>query len=227
MSGESITKHQADILEQSAESIEKKTKVGSAVPGKDATAYYKAKYIADEDVPIEEKNYYLDKLGLKSRTQIALPFTDHDLKVIHDKEKMLELQHFDTWIQKTYNMYGDPNTLKLINEIYPEYAQAREEELNSILDIKKRMHILAIHGPRDKKDLFLLYKYGTDAEFREAVGADIGPAVSTAYAPGLFNNRRKERRAAALDLSGTGLLTYNAKPPRTMAGLPTLAKYAP
>lgn len=220
-----INKRQAKELDESQEQIEAKTKQGVSIEGKSGRDYYGAKYLADRDIPYLEKKDYYSKTG-GSNAQTIIPFTDKDLKVIKEKERMQEQMNFDEWIQKTYDIYKDPNTLRLLNEIYPEYFDAREEEIEEMLDIKKRMHMLGLRGPRDKKDLYLLYKYGTDDQFKSVVDQDIGPGKqipASEYKAGFFNNRKLARQGFTAD--SAKYRAAEARTERKPGSLKTLSMY--
>jgi hypothetical protein len=178
-------------------------------------ASYPAKYVADTEPQIMDKSMYYEKVRSKQTAEgyplhqaiTTIPFTDQDVAALKEKERLTELKNFDQWLMSKYNVFGDPNTQKWMTEVYPEFYNARESQIEDMLEMQKRVNRIGIRGVHDKDDLFLVYKMSTDPDLKDMLTRAPGP-VPTArtdipdqedrYVRGLWKQKMKQRRTEVL-----------------------------
>jgi hypothetical protein len=93
-----------------------------------------------------------------------IPLEDWVLNYYEDKKKALEYAQFEKWIQNTYDL-SDPNHVRLLQEVHPEYFKIREDYITSQLELVKRFELVKLRGPQSREDLIFVYMLLNDPDF--------------------------------------------------------------
>lgn len=72
------------------------------------------------------------------------------------KRQKAELANFDAWVGKNFHK-NDPMARKFLQETYPEYYEAREKLAVERAKFALRVFLLKLRGPKNQKDLILLW----------------------------------------------------------------------
>ena len=72
------------------------------------------------------------------------------------KREKAELANFDAWVGKNFHK-NDPMARKFLQETYPEYYEAREKLAVERAKFALRVFLLKLRGPKNQKDLILLW----------------------------------------------------------------------
>lgn len=72
------------------------------------------------------------------------------------KRQKQDLANFDAWIGKNFHK-NDPMARKWLQETYPEYYEAREKLAVERAKFALRVFLLKLRGPKNEKDLILLW----------------------------------------------------------------------
>jgi hypothetical protein len=136
---------------------------------------YPAQYQATKPFPTIVKTAALRaaKGGKDIDPQFVVPVTEEDVRAMQQKQRMLEQVRFDDWITRRYQPWGDPAKCKWLQEIYPEYFEARRQENEAHHDIQKQFTDVMIRGPKTKEDLYLLFKTAEDDSVYRRVAGEI------------------------------------------------------
>lgn len=79
------------------------------------------------------------------------------VSMLEQKRQQEELLAIEQWLYKTFDL-SNPLVVRYVNELYPDYLQRRQEQLNKDIDIMKRLAMIRLQGgPRSKDDLLLKY----------------------------------------------------------------------
>lgn len=79
------------------------------------------------------------------------------VSLLERKRQQEELLAIEQWLFKTFDL-SDPLVVRYVNELYPDYLQRRQEQLEKDIDIMKRLAMIRLQGgPRSKDDLLLKY----------------------------------------------------------------------
>jgi hypothetical protein len=124
----------------------------------------------DEQFPVD-LNAYDDRdklMQMKLQTQAnmkdhpgitdfgVLQATDQDFEWLERKRAAQEIANLQKWFAKYYDR-ASPEQKALAHKLYPEFYQMREQLLNKMIKLQKRIAKLKIHGPRNQRDLLLQY----------------------------------------------------------------------
>jgi ligand-binding SRPBCC domain-containing protein len=148
---------------------------------------YPAQYQATRQFPSEVKTEAL-RAALRDGDKdpsYVVPVTEEDVRAMEQKKRMLEQVRFDDWITRRYQPWGDPAKCKWLQEIYPEYFEARRQENEAHHDIQKQFTDVMIRGPKSKEDLYLLFKTGEDQTVYDRVAG----AIPVFKGPGEYKNK--------------------------------------
>lgn len=189
------TRKQANSLDE----IQRKLDVVMQVGGNEsAAAGYPAQYQAMREFPTQIKAKVLAASGAAAGPNYVVPVTDDDVKTYRQKEKMIEQVRFDNWVSNNYTPWADPATAQWLQDIYPEYFEARQQENEAHHDIQKQFTDVMIRGPKTKQDLYLLYKVSQDGDvFNRVTGAiSAMPQVSPMNPSNILYDQIMHRRDA-------------------------------
>jgi hypothetical protein len=79
------------------------------------------------------------------------------VSMLEKKRQQEELMAIEQWLYKTFDL-SNPLVVRYVNELYPDYLQRRQEQLEKDIDIMKRLAMIRLQGgPRSKDDLLLKY----------------------------------------------------------------------
>lgn len=172
----------------------------------------------DEQFPVD-LNAYDDRdklMAMKLATQKkehpgvtdfgVLRATDEDFEWLERKRAAQEIANLQKWFAKYYDR-ASPEQKAMAHKLYPQFYQMREQLLNKMIKLQKRIAKLKIHGPRNQRDLLLQY------------------AIESGYIPAdpLENILHPERAAAQSDAAkrrknyARGLLNPNARARQDLA----------
>jgi hypothetical protein len=87
--------------------------------------------------------------------------TDDDIKYLLDQRKKEELYNYDQWFYQTFRPGADPNKLALARDLNPDWFKRREQEINQQIEIAKKLAKLGLRGPRNQKEVELMYAIDT------------------------------------------------------------------
>jgi len=82
--------------------------------------------------------------------------TPQDLEWLQKKQEVEAKFNFDRWIGQNFNT-NDVVTRQWLQQIYPEYHDAREQAMVDRAKFALRIHLLMMRGPKDHKDLVLYW----------------------------------------------------------------------
>lgn len=82
--------------------------------------------------------------------------TPQDLEWLQKKQEVEAKFNFDRWIGENFNT-NDVVTRQWLQQIYPEYHDAREQAMVDRAKFALRIHLLMMRGPKDHKDLVLYW----------------------------------------------------------------------
>ena len=85
-----------------------------------------------------------------------LSVTDRDIRNYQAIQEQMESAAFDKWFGEHFNR-ADLPTRRLGEELNPEFFEEREKALVEKYDIKLRLDLIKLYGPRDEKDLTILF----------------------------------------------------------------------
>lgn len=99
-----------------------------------------------------------------------LTVTDRDIRNYQAIQEQQESAAFDKWFGEKFNR-ADLPTRRLGEELNPEYFEEREKALVEKYDVKLRLDLIKLYGPRDEKDLMILFGL-QNGLLREDLGAE-------------------------------------------------------
>lgn len=82
--------------------------------------------------------------------------TPQDLEWLQKKQEVEAKFNFDRWIGENFNT-NDVVTRQWLQQIYPEYHDAREQAMTDRAKFALRIHLLMMRGPKDHRDLVLYW----------------------------------------------------------------------
>lgn len=140
---------------------------------------------------------------------VAYTPTETDYNVLKRKNAEKELVAFDSFVSRYLDPTSDPAIASYLKQVYPEFIDRRLKEIDSKLDIQRRLAQIKIKGTPDKEDLMFLFTLMNmaeqnsgdwqqfDAWLRAPVFDPNPPGVSDDFSRG-FLNARKWLGAAAI-----------------------------
>lgn len=82
--------------------------------------------------------------------------TDADFRLIEQKRKLEEEAQYDKWLGENFHK-GDVAARKWLQDTVPEYYEVREREIDERADFAATVAKLKLRGPRNTKEMILLY----------------------------------------------------------------------
>lgn len=86
--------------------------------------------------------------------------TDQDFEVLRRKRDTEAFANFDAWVGKNFHT-NDLATRKFLQEIWPEYYEARERAMVERAKFALRVNLLNLRGARNEEDLALEWALNT------------------------------------------------------------------
>lgn len=175
-------------------------------------AEFPAQYFPDsekEDTRIALKK----KLLAGARPLGDAQLTDRDIEWYQKKEEVKQRIVFDQWWSKLFDT-TDINKLRLAQEMYPEYYQMREQEIDRQSAIQKKLAMIKLRGPADLSDITFIYALQNGEVNLRAVPlynldkADVNTNVR--YQKGIFHPTRWIKAKQSFNIPqylGRGILT--------------------
>ena len=120
----------------------------------------------------------LKSLGIDSIYTLSA----REVLVLCQKQSEHDLIAFEQWLSTQHNMC-DPNTVKLVEDLYPEHFERRLDEINRRVGVQKQLAKIKMFGPQDCEDLFFLFTIHNMA-------ADDKTAFWDYYKKPMFNTSR-------------------------------------
>lgn len=196
---------------------------------------FPAQYYSGAAPPLLEKRRYYEKLTGKKNLNISIPFTDKDVETIKQKEKMAMLARFDLFVTRNFDPSLNPTRGEWLQKIYPEYFDARKKEKDEIHRLRSQYEDIVLYGPKNKDDLYLLYRIDQDVEMRARISGNTSMQTANIksykdvdgpkFQRGLWNWWKEERRkdAKAGILGATSAESVKAEnPPKYPGGYRTI-----
>lgn len=140
---------------------------------------------------------------------------DKEMRYLESKRSAEERLKFDQWFASIFNT-SDITQQRVAKELHPDYFTAREDYIKRQGELQYRLAMMKLHGPRDKRDLELLYMLQTgNINLRVAPlylldGADDKPEER--YKRGLFSPARFAKGADYYPHSGRQILETTGRP---------------
>lgn len=110
--------------------------------------------MSGRDELIKEKMEFMDKDGMTPFGRVQA--TDADFEWLRKKRETEAEANLDAWIGSNFHT-GDVTTAKWLSEIYPHYYEVREQEIMDRAKFALRVKLLLLRGPKNPKDLILLW----------------------------------------------------------------------
>lgn len=162
------------------------------------------------DELMQEKMEFLKAGGQTGNTKFGqITATDEDFEWLQRKRDTEALANMDAWISDQFHT-GDVATRKWLQEVYPDYYEARERELMDRAKFALRVKLLLLRGPKNHKDLILLWGLQTGQIELDRDWDRIGPSQSAPdqateqrhFKKGLFNPLRYRTDGERLSAQG-------------------------
>lgn len=152
---------------------------------------------SSRDELMKEKMEFLEKTGDATTPFGIVTATDEDFKWLQRKRDTEAAANLDAWISQNFHV-GDVTTRKWLQEVYPEYYAVREQMMMDRAKFALRVQLLLLRGPKNHKDLILLWGLQTGQIQLDRDWDRIGPTEETLSADkeqerfqkGLFNPLR-------------------------------------
>ena len=119
-----------------------------------------ASYPHKEEPSIWEKRRYANLLAPNSKISTTLDITDQDIRALKDKAYRATEAEFNNFVGQLLEPAKNPANKEFLRKIYPEWFEKQKRLIENWHDTKKRVESLLLMGPRNKEDLFLLYRLG-------------------------------------------------------------------
>ena len=160
---------------------------------------------------------YVRQLGQVGgmQPQVSYVPTEADYSVLTRKNREKELVAFDAFVSRYLDPTRDPAIAQYLKQIYPEFIDRRLKEIDSKLEIQRKLAQIKIKGTPDKEDLLFLFTLEQLAldqnlpwqQFDEWLRAPVfdpnPPGVSSTFSRGLLNARKWLGYANVPMVSGT------------------------
>jgi uncharacterized membrane protein YgcG len=192
---------------------------------------FPARYLARSEPPIREKSRVIRALntaygGIVPKSQVVLPLTDKDVEAWQDKEKMALQLDFDNWVTRKFDPFANPAEREWLQKIYPEFFEARVDEVKDLAELIVQYNNIMISGPKTKEDLYLLYRVTNDHELSHRLTSSIGLKQQVApvqeFARGIFNYSKQARYERARDYLSGNVYPGDYRYGSTIYGYPNL-----
>lgn len=82
--------------------------------------------------------------------------TDADFKILEQKRKLVEEANFDAWLGQNFHK-GDVTSRKWLQEVVPDYYDAREKEIDDRAEFAKMVSKIKLRGPKTTEEMVLVY----------------------------------------------------------------------
>lgn len=165
------TQNTANELAEMAKRFDYTSVPGVLVPAESQGNAFKAKYADITPVPFQEKKQLAQAVGA-DRIQTVVNVTDEDRRVLEHKGNLKQLMDFDKWVTAIYKPSADPSHSKFLQEVYPEYYEAREREMEDLHHLQLQWGKVCLRGPKSKEDLYLQYRVSMDPFLRYRLESD-------------------------------------------------------
>lgn len=161
------------------------------------------------DELISEKHQMMDANGMTEFGQVQA--TDRDFEWLRKKRETEAFANLDAWVGENFHT-SDVATRKWLQETYPEYYEARERLMVDRAKLALRIKLLKLRGPKNEKDLMLIWGLQTGRVKLDRDWDRIGPyqergqfnraGEQERYKNGLFSIRRYVSGSERADNAG-------------------------
>ena len=110
---------------------------------------------SDADQRMKDKMQMMDPKTGQSPFGLVTA-SDADFRLIEQKRRVAEEANFDRWIGEKYHK-GDVVKRKWLQDVVPEYYDAREQDIDERAEFAKTVAKLKLRGPRTTDEMILLY----------------------------------------------------------------------
>lgn len=169
----------------------------------------------EQDQRMRTRQQFLKEGGGDGKTPFGIvTATERDFQWLERKRKEEDAAQFDAWVGQNFHK-GDVAARKWLQETMPEYYEARERIAVDRAKFALRVFLLKLRGPKNEKDLILLWGLQTGRIKLDAGWDKIGfhepttdanmPANHARFAKNLFGPYRylsqseRENQSKAVD----------------------------
>lgn len=184
------------------------------IKGRDETGGFPAQYHAGGIPPLLEKQKYLSVVNGGAQERISIPFTDRDVEAIKKKEEMALLAEFDMFVSQNFDPKRNPAKGEWLQKVYPEFFESRKKEKDETHRLRSQYEDIILYGPKNKDDLYLLYRLNSDDEMKKRItgvtgyqDVDVRGVSDSKFQRGLWNTRQEDRLRSGI---GLGQASYIA-----------------
>ena len=111
-----------------------------------------------------EDDHRLEMANALASAARPLPYTMDEIKAIERKLQQGAEMGFDGWFANTWQFESDnPVMQRWARDVNPEYFRRREEQIQNMAELQKKIALMKLYGPRTAEDLELLYAIDTGA----------------------------------------------------------------
>lgn len=140
------------------------TNIGGTASGGNMTSAFPRKGFGraepDRDELVRMKQQMMDDKGMTKFGEVYA--TDADFEWLKRKRETEAAADFDNWVGNNFHT-NDAVTRKWLQETYPEYYESREREMTDRAKFALRLALLKLRGPKNEKDLILMWGLQTGA----------------------------------------------------------------
>ena len=156
--GKSLAKETKKLQSQfqKPDRLEENNKDGTGAPN------FPARYFPDSDMPNKIEAYKAAWQNFaKGDGDTALfqkPVMPKELvRYIEGRQEQETLLKFEEWLFKTFD-FSDPNVVRYVHELYPDYMERRLSQLDADISLMKRLAKIRLQGgPQSREDLQLRF----------------------------------------------------------------------
>ena len=153
------TQKEAKLLAQHGDKLMKDTTIGlegTSRRGKELNAAYFSQPEAERIRRLRQNytKYLADKL---EPAKINYNVTNEELKDLIRVSNEADLYEFDQFFGQSID-FSDPAQARFAYEIYPDYFEKKEAEVERHLSLQRRLALIRNYGPRSKEDYMLLWQ---------------------------------------------------------------------
>jgi hypothetical protein len=154
--GKDLTRETNELQKQfqKPDLLKANAKTGKGAPN------FPARYFPDSKIPNEIKAYEAAWKNFAKEPGSMFQKPEMPKKLvgyIQQRQEQETLMKFEEWLFKTFD-FRDPNMVRYVNEMYPDYFDRRKAQLESDIELMKNLAIMRLHGgPQSREDLQLRF----------------------------------------------------------------------
>lgn len=127
--------------------------------------------------------------------------TEEDVENLKEVADKKELLNFESWALERYKPWESPVNKEAFNNMYPEFYERFKQADNEWFEAQKKLDRIRVGGGENWQDLYYLYRFEKDPEFKKRMGEIPGlktgkiqeSETKAAFQRGVMNAREWER----------------------------------